>query len=82
MCYIAGYMGRIEKRYEKVEQLDPRAVPLRVYAERNGMHRSYVHIKYDRFKNGFVKGDNHYYGADPGYYIVSYHGTCYVIEPN
>jgi hypothetical protein len=73
-------MGEITKKYEKVEHLDPQAVPLRVYAERNNTNRSYVHIKYDRFKNGFIKGGNRYFGADPGYHIVTFHNTCYVID--
>lgn len=75
-------MGRIRpKYYEKVEHLQPTAIPVSEYAERNNTNRSYIHVKYDRFRKGFIKDNGiRYYGADPGYKIVTYHGNCYVIE--
>lgn len=73
-------MGRIQHKYEKVDKLDPRAIPVSEYASINSTNRSYIHVKYQRFKKGFVKNGIKYYGADPGYTIVNYHGTCYVID--
>jgi len=81
LVIFVRYMGRLQRKYEKVEQLDPRAVPVQVYADRIKRSRVYIYVHYDRFKNGFEKDDKHYYSKNPGYRIVSYHGNCYVI-PN
>lgn len=73
-------MGRIQHKYEKVAQLHPAAIPVSEYADLNKTNRSYIHIKYQRYKKGFVKNGTKYFGADPGYTIINYHGNCYVIE--
>lgn len=73
-------MGKLSKKYKKVEQLDPRAVPIQLYADRINRSRVYIYVHYDRFKNGFKKGDKLYFSPDPGYIIVTYHNACYVID--
>lgn len=74
-------MGQVRTRYyERLDQLPPNAIPVKEYADLNGTHRSYIHVKYDRFRKGFTKNGTKYYGADPGYKIVTYHGNCYVID--
>ncbi len=73
-------MGRTNRRYEKVEQLPGNAVPIQVYADLINRTRVYIYVHYDRFRKGFKKGNKLYFSADPGYKIVTYHNTCYVIE--
>jgi len=75
-------MGKLRNKryYEQVEQLSPAALPVTEYAARTGTNRSYIHVKYDRYRKGFTKEGKKYHGADPGYTIVTYHGHCYVIE--
>jgi hypothetical protein len=73
-------MGELRHKYERLEQLPPNAIPVSEYADRTGTHRSYIHVKYNRFWKGFKKNGTLYYGADPGYRIVTYHKTCYVID--
>ena len=80
MCYICSIMGKLNKRYEKVSQLAPSAIPVSEYAERINRSRVYIYVKFDRFRKGFKKNGKLYHSPDPGYRIVTYHNTCYVIE--
>jgi hypothetical protein len=73
-------MGRTNRRYEKVAQLPPSAIPIQLYADRIKRARVYIYVHYDRFRKGFKKNGKTYYSADPGYKIVTYHNACYVIE--
>ncbi len=72
-------MGKLQKKYEKVTQLSPDAIPIQLYADRINRSRVYIYVHYDRFRKGFKKNGKHYYSADPGYKIVTYHNACYVI---
>lgn len=73
-------MGRLNKKYEKVSQLPVGAIPVQLYADRINRARVYIYVHYDRFRKGFRKNGKLYYSKDPGYKIVTYHNTCYVIE--
>lgn len=73
-------MGKLKRKYEKVEQLHPNAIPIQLYADRINRSRVYIYVRYDRFKKGFKKGGKLYFSADPGYKIVTYHNACYVVE--
>ena len=73
-------MGKLQKKYEKVTLLSPDAIPIQVYADRINRSRVYIYVHYDRFRKGFKKNGKTYFSADPGYKIVTYHNTCYVIE--
>jgi hypothetical protein len=73
-------MGRTNRRYEKVETLPGNAVPIQVYADLINRTRVYIYVHYDRFRKGFKKNGKLYYSKDPGYKIVTFHNTCYVIE--
>lgn len=79
MLYLR-IMGKLRRKYEKVNELSPLAIPVQLYADRISRSRVYIYVKYDRFKKGFRKNGKLYYGADPGYKIVTYHNACYVIE--
>lgn len=72
-------------KYEQVHVLPTGALPVGTYAREHGISSpSYVCVKYDRFKEGYTKKDGSKgQSEDPGYKIVCYHGTNYVIDqPN
>lgn len=69
-------------KYEQVQILPNDALPVGLYAREHGISSpSYVCVKYDRFINGYTKKDGSKgTGENPGYKIVCYHGTNYVID--
>jgi hypothetical protein len=70
-------------KYDEIDQLPKGALPVSRYAKKHKISSpAYVHVKYDRFKFGYVnKQGNFVHGEDPGYEIRDYEGTNYVIEP-
>lgn len=70
-------------KYDSVDQLPGNALPISTYARKYKVSSpAYVHVKYDRFKFGYPskKDNTTLYGEDPGYEIVEFAGTCYVIN--
>lgn len=72
-------------KYEPIEQLPANALPVSAYARKfNVKSPAYVYIQYDRHKFGVQrgKGKKKYisYASRPGYDLVDFHGTCYVIN--
>lgn len=69
-------------KYEEIATLPKGALPVSTYAKRKNISSpAYVHVKFDRFKFGYVnKQGNFLHGKDPGYEIRDYEGTAYVIE--
>ena len=73
-------------KYESVEQLQSNALPIsafvRQYGKRLGLSSAaYVHVKYDRHKFGYYKTSGEkVYAPHPGYDIIDFHGSCYVIN--
>ncbi len=59
-------------KYETVTKLPANALPVSKFAKQMGYTSpSYVHVKYNRYQ----KGGNH-----PGYDIIDFQGTCWVIN--
>lgn len=79
---ILHSMGEVTNRYMEVGRLPDGALPVGLYAQKHGRHRSYINVQYDRFTKGFVNGPGgkRYYGKDPGYTIVIWCGKPYVID--
>jgi hypothetical protein len=71
-------------KYDSIDQLPQGALPVSKYARKHTKWSpAYLHVKYDRFKFGYKKKDGSLvYGEDPGYTIVCYEGTNYVIKGN
>ena len=69
-------------KYESIDQLPAGALPVSRYARKHKISSpAYVHVKYDRYKFGYVDlSGNLKYGENPGYKIMCYEGTNYVIE--
>lgn len=69
-------------KYETIEQLPLGALPVSKYARKHKISSpAYVHVKFDRFKFGYVNTQGKLVnGEDPGYTIYCYEGTNYVIE--
>ena len=68
-------------KYESRDQLPLGALPVSRYAKKHKISSpAYVHVKYDRYKFGYMndKGELKH-GEDPGYEIICYEGTNYVI---
>ena len=68
-------------KYDTIEQLPSSALPVSAYARKNKISSpAYVHVKYDRFKFGYYndKGELKH-GENPGYKIICFAGTNYVI---
>lgn len=73
-------------KYESIEQLQPDAIPVSLFVSKYGRKfnvrsSAYAHIKYDRHYIGYQtqKGETKH-TDHPGYDIVDFHGTCYVIN--
>lgn len=69
-------------KYDAIDKLPAKALPVSKYAhEYNISSSAYVHVKYDRHKFGYEnKAGILIYTPHPGYDIVDFHGTCYVIN--
>ena len=72
-------------KYEKIDRLPANALPVSVYARQFEIKSpAYVYIKYDRYKFGTTKGKGKNktttHSDHPGYDLVDFHGTCYVIN--
>jgi hypothetical protein len=69
-------------KYDEIDELPKGSLPVSKYAKKRKISSSaYVHVKFDRFKFGYInKAGNMVYGPDPGYEIRDYEGTNYVIE--
>jgi hypothetical protein len=70
-------------KYDTIEQLPPGALPVSRFARKNKISSpAYVHVKYDRFKFGYLNTQGNFvHGEDPGYTIICYEGTNYVTRP-
>lgn len=73
-------------KYESREELPTDAIPVSVFYRKYGKRfnvssPAYTYIKYDRYKFGYTSNaGNPLKAANPGYEIISYYGTCYVIN--
>jgi len=73
-------------KYESVEQLPPSALPVSTFVRKYGkgynvQSAAYAHVKYDRHYIGYYNKAGVLLHTDhPGYDIVDFHGTCYVIN--
>lgn len=69
-------------KYESTEVLPANALPVSKYARKFKVSSpAYVHVKYDRHKFGYEnKAGQILYTEHPGYDIVDFQGTCYVIN--
>lgn len=71
-------------KYDTIDQLPPTALPVSLFARKRRISSpAYVHVKYDRFKFGYYNDKAQLkHGEDPGYKIVCFAGSNYVIEEN
>lgn len=73
-------------KYESIDQLQPDAIPVSLFVSKYGKRfnvrsSAYAHIKYDRHYIGYKNKAGELLHTDhPGYDIVDFHGTCYVIN--
>jgi hypothetical protein len=73
-------------KYESIEQLPPEALPVSAFTRKYGRRynitsSAYAHVKYDRHLFGYKnKAGNTLHTIHPGFDIVDFHGTCYVIN--
>ena len=73
-------------KYDAIEALPSDAIPVslfyRKYGKKFGVSSpAYTYTKYDRHKFGYISNaGSKLVAANPGYEIVSYYGTCYVIN--
>lgn len=73
-------------KYESIEQLPPEALPVSAFTRKYGKRynitsAAYAHVKYDRHYVGYYnKAKELKHTAHPGFDIVDFHGTCYVIN--
>lgn len=69
-------------KYEAIEQLPSTALAVSAFARKKKISSpAYVHVKYDRFKFGYYNDkDELKHGEDPGYKIICFAGSNYVIE--
>lgn len=69
-------------KYPTIDQLPKKAMPVSKYAkEFNVSSASYVHVKYDRHLFGYEnKAGETLHTEHPGFDIVDFQGTCYVIN--
>jgi hypothetical protein len=73
-------------KYDSIEQLPAEALPVSAFVKKyskrfNVSSSAYAHIKYDRFRFGYEtsKGEKKH-TAHPGYDIIDFKGTCYIIN--
>jgi hypothetical protein len=75
-------------KYNTIDTLPGNALPVSKFAHQyaevfNVSSPAYVHVKYDRHKFGYPNKAGHImYTSHPGYDIVDFQGTCYVINYN
>lgn len=69
-------------KYDSVDALPAEALPVSKYARKRKIPSSaYVHVKYDRHKFGYLnKKKERLFTEHPGYDIVDFQGTCYVVN--
>lgn len=73
-------------KYDTIEQLPSDAIPVSLFTSKYGKRfnvrsSAYAHIKYDRHFVGYRNKSGQLLHTDhPGYDIVDFHGTCYVIN--
>lgn len=73
-------------KYDTIKQLQPDAIPVSLFVSKYGKRfnvrsAAYAHIKYDRHYIGYKNKAGELLHTDhPGYDIVDFHGTCYVIN--
>lgn len=73
-------------KYEQLEVLPPDAIPVSTFFRKYGKKfnvssPAYVYVKFDRYEFGYTSNaGTSLKAADPGYTIVSYYGTNYVIN--
>jgi len=76
-----------QNKYDTIKQLpqDCKVLPVSQFAREYGFNSAaYVHTKYDRYKFGYLspRTGRALSAPYPGYDIVSYMGTCWVIVNN
>lgn len=69
-------------KYEAIDLLPADALPVSKYARKKKVSSpAYVHVKYDRHKFGYKnKAGEILHTEHPGYDIVDFQGSCYVIN--
>lgn len=68
-------------KYDSVHELPAHALPVSEYAKKFDIPSpAYVYTKYNRHKFGIKIGRKVVYRDHPGYDIVDFHGTAYVIN--
>jgi hypothetical protein len=69
-------------KYPAIDRLPKKALAISKYAKEFGISSSaYVHVKYDRHKFGYLNSkEERVFTPHPGYDIVDFQGTCYVIN--
>jgi hypothetical protein len=73
-------------KYDTIEQLPADAIPVSLFVSKYGKRfnvrsSAYAHIKYDRHYVGYYNTKDELKHTDhPGYDIVDFHGTCYVVN--
>lgn len=73
-------------KYESRNILPPEAIPIstfyRKYGKRFGVSSpAYTYVKYDRHKFGYTTNAGTQSKTDyPGYDIIDFYGTCYVVN--
>lgn len=83
---IFAYMRTNKTQYDSIKELPSNALPVSQFAKKfNFTSPSYVHVKYNRhffgYRNKTKKGFGQLlYAQHPGYDIVDFKGTCYVIN--
>jgi len=73
-------------KYESIESLPDNAIPVSLFVAKYGKKHNvrssaYAHTKYDRHYMGYKTPSGEFkHTSHPGYDIVDFHGTCYVIN--
>lgn len=83
---IFVFMRTKGTKYTSIEQLPANALPISTFTRKYGKRyniasSAYAHIKYDRHCFGYRnKAGDLLHTAHPGFDIVDFNGTCYVIN--
>jgi hypothetical protein len=69
-------------KYDEEKVLPEGATPVSLYAKEEEISSpAYVHVKFDRFKFGYTtKAGKFTKAPNPGYKIISYKGSNYVVR--
>lgn len=69
-------------KYDSIDILPAGALPVSKYARKYKVSSpAYVHVKYDRYKFGYYNKAGELLHTDhPGYDIVDFQGSCYVVN--